>query len=349
MSRKWQAWRERFVSHYQLNDKQKADLDRLMDGVESYKVDLAELPAGLDLAKVDGVNKKAIYYDAKAKKLVVDGSLHLLPVERDRLIDAAEDLVKDPEAKESASASQDAPKRPQETEQFVAAVKRIYSMSSRLSFNEQLAALLKGDPERVGIISQVKASDAEADKDEGQVVQVGEIKYYGELIKRFDANYAKARTKFEWEHIEKQWKDLQDLRRKLVGPVQALEKEMKAAAEELLEPQQLAAGPVPEPMTPIRQIDLRTMWGLTILGLLLMIGLFTRISALGGAFLLTLFYLAMPPWPGVQEIPSIEHNLIVNKVFVEMLALLAIAALPTGKWFGVDAAISALFTRTPKR
>ncbi|MGV3486756.1 MAG: DoxX family protein, partial [Planctomycetaceae bacterium] len=41
--------------------------------------------------------------------------------------------------------------------------------------------------------------------------------------------------------------------------------------------------------------------------LLLMIGLLTRLSALGGAALLTLFYLAMPPWPGVQEIPSIEH------------------------------------------
>ena len=90
------------------------------------------------------------------------------------------------------------------------------------------------------------------------------------------------------------------------------------------------------------------MWGLTICGLLLMLGLFTRLSALGGAALLTLFYLAMPPWPGVQEIPSIEHNLFVNKIFVEMVALLAIAAMPSGKWFGLDAAVSVLFTRRPK-
>ena len=87
------------------------------------------------------------------------------------------------------------------------------------------------------------------------------------------------------------------------------------------------------------------MWGLTIFGFLLMIGLFTRLSSLGGAALLMLFYMAMPPWPGVQEIPSIEHNLIVNKVLVEALALLALAALPTGKWFGLDAAISALLFR----
>ena len=61
-----------------------------------------------------------------------------------------------------------------------------------------------------------------------------------------------------------------------------------------------------------------------------------------------MFYMAMPPWPGVQELPSIEHNLIVNKVLVEMLALLAIAALPSGKWFGVDAIVSVLIHRRGK-
>jgi hypothetical protein len=59
--------------------------------------------------------------------------------------------------------------------------------------------------------------------------------------------------------------------------------------------------------------------------------------------------MAMPPWPGVQEIPSIEHNLIVNKVLVEALALLAIATMPTGKWFGLDAAVSALLNRRSKQ
>jgi hypothetical protein len=56
----------------------------------------------------------------------------------------------------------------------------------------------------------------------------------------------------------------------------------------------------------------------------------------------------MPPWPGVQEIPSVEHNLFVNKIFVELMALLAIAAMPSGKWFGLDAAVSALLNRRKK-
>ncbi len=349
MTKKWQTWRERFTTHYRLSEDQKHDFDRLMDGTESFEVDLATLPPGLDLAKVDGVNKEAFAYDAEAKKLIVDGKLHLLPVEQDRLIAAAKKIAEaNPQAKRACDL-------------FIAAVTRVYKASSRLSVNEHLAALLKGDPERVGVIIQVKGAksaadvadkpEAGADGQKPLVVQVGEIQFYKELIERFNRNYAKARTKFEWDHVEKQWKDLQDLRRKLVSPVQALEKDMQADAEGLLTAEQLRQGPVPEPLTPVRQIDWRTMWGLTIFGLLLMMGLLTRLSALGGAALLMLFYLAMPPWPGVQEIPSIEHNLFVNKVFVEMVALLAIAALPSGKWFGLDAVISALINsvRKPKK
>ena len=120
-------------------------------------------------------------------------------------------------------------------------------------------------------------------------------------------------------------------------------------ANKLLTTDQLSRGPLPPAVTEMSRINSRTMWGLTIFGLLLILGLFTRLSALGGAALLMLFYMAMPPWPGVQEIPSIEHNLIVNKVLIEALALLALAALPTGKWFGLDAAISALIHRRNKK
>ncbi len=45
----------------------------------------------------------------------------------------------------------------------------------------------------------------------------------------------------------------------------------------------------------LQQINLTTMWGLAICGGLLVLGLFTRLAALGGAALLALFYLSMPP------------------------------------------------------
>lgn len=353
MTKKWQDWRQRFVEHYRLTDEQKESFQRLMEGPESFAVGLKQLPPGLDLNKVSGVNKEAIRFDAKSSQLIVDGKKHLLPTEEDRLATAAKNVAEaNPEAKKVC-------------DQFVTALNRVYKQASRLSYSEKLEALLKQDPDRVGLIIQVKAINiptaaeaaksekAEEEREEGQialVVQVGEVEIYKELVERFKKNYAKARTKFEWDHVDRQWKELQEKRREVVGPVQALEKEMQTKAEELLTVDQLAAGPLPPEPSPIQKINLRTMWGLTIIGLLLILGLFTRIAALGGAALLSLFYMAMPPWPGVQEIPSIEHNIIVNKVFVEMVALLAIAALPSGKWFGADSIMTGLFSRLfPRR
>lgn len=328
MSAKWDAWRDRFVTHYGV---EQAQVDRLLDGASAgFSVGLTELPAGFDFneaIKTAGVVKDAIKYDAASKKLIVDGKLHLLPTEQAKLLDVVSDAKK--------AATDSAP-----FDKLTKAINDVAKQASKLSYRERLAAMLKGDPERVGIVQKSKKEG-----DEDLVVVVSEVKYYNELIARYEANYAKAKTKFQWDHLERQWSDLQKTRRNLVGPVQALEKELFDDASKLLTIEQLALGPVPPVMTEMRRVNLQTMWGLTICGLLLMLGLFTRLSALGGAGLLFMFYMAMPPWPGVQEIPSIEHNLIVNKVLVEMLAVLAFAALPSGKWFGIDAILSAIFHR----
>ena len=126
------------------------------------------------------------------------------------------------------------------------------------------------------------------------------------------------------------------LRGKLVGPIKAIEADLKADANKILEPDQLARGPLRTPATKVDRINTQTMWGLTILGVLLLTGCCTRVAAVGGAVMLTTFYLAMPPWPGVPEAPGPEHSYIVNKNFIEIVALLVIAALPTGQWFGLD-------------
>jgi uncharacterized membrane protein YphA (DoxX/SURF4 family) len=78
------------------------------------------------------------------------------------------------------------------------------------------------------------------------------------------------------------------------------------------------------------------MWGLLIIGMLLLAGLGTRVAAVAGAVMLLSFYLVVPPWPGVPQPPGPEHSLIINKNLIEVIALLAIAALPTGSWFGLD-------------
>ncbi len=80
-----------------------------------------------------------------------------------------------------------------------------------------------------------------------------------------------------------------------------------------------------------------TIGALTVLGLLLIAGLATRAAAIAGAGMLLSFYLVWPPWPGVAEAPGVtEHAFIVNKNLIEVVALLALAALPSGQWFGLD-------------
>ena len=50
------------------------------------------------------------------------------------------------------------------------------------------------------------------------------------------------------------------------------------------------------------------------------------------------------PFPGIPDPPgTTEHSLIVNKNLIEVLALLAIAFMPTGQWFGVDRWFQKLF------
>jgi thiosulfate dehydrogenase (quinone) large subunit len=98
----------------------------------------------------------------------------------------------------------------------------------------------------------------------------------------------------------------------------------------------------------LKLADEVTVWGLMILGFLLMIGLFTRISSLLAAFLLLLFYAAQPPLliHGFAVAMRDGSELYINKVFVEILALVICFTFNTGKISGVDMLVK---TKTPRR
>ena len=62
--------------------------------------------------------------------------------------------------------------------------------------------------------------------------------------------------------------------------------------------------------------DLITMWGLSLVGVLLILGLFTRLACLGGIGFIVLFYLANPPFVGYfYSIPTEGSYLIVNRTW----------------------------------
>lgn len=96
--------------------------------------------------------------------------------------------------------------------------------------------------------------------------------------------------------------------------------------------QALASNPVLLTVT-----DFLNIAGLTLAGLGLLLGLFTNAAAWVGAILLLLYYLANPPMAGSYQQLAAEGNyLVINKNLIELIALVALAVIPTGKFFGLD-------------
>jgi thiosulfate dehydrogenase [quinone] large subunit len=94
--------------------------------------------------------------------------------------------------------------------------------------------------------------------------------------------------------------------------------------------------------------DLITMWGLTLVGVCLILGLFTRLASLAGIGFILLFYLCNPPFVGYfYSIPTEGSYLIVNKNLVELCALVVIFATGSGRFAGLDRIVHGLFARRP--
>jgi thiosulfate dehydrogenase [quinone] large subunit len=92
--------------------------------------------------------------------------------------------------------------------------------------------------------------------------------------------------------------------------------------------------------------DLITMWGLTAVGVLLILGLFTRLASVGGIGFLLLFYLCNPPFVGYfYSIPTEGSYLIENKNLVELGALIVILVTGSGRFAGLDRIVHGLFGR----
>ncbi len=96
----------------------------------------------------------------------------------------------------------------------------------------------------------------------------------------------------------------------------------------------LAASP-----TGVTVVDFLNEWGLTLIGLGLIVGLFTRAATVAGIVLLLLYYIAAPPLAGISSaVPREGSYLIVNKVLIEAAALAVLLAFPVPR-FGLDAVL----------
>jgi len=87
----------------------------------------------------------------------------------------------------------------------------------------------------------------------------------------------------------------------------------------------------------LKIIDLLNIWGLILIGVGLILGLFTRAAIISGIVLMVFYYLSHPPFVGLKyAVPSDGSYLVVNKMMIEALALGVLLVFPTWKEWGVD-------------
>jgi thiosulfate dehydrogenase [quinone] large subunit len=83
-------------------------------------------------------------------------------------------------------------------------------------------------------------------------------------------------------------------------------------------------------------LDRLMAWSLLLVGLGLMLGLFTRLACAGAIALLALFYVSWLPTRGVYE-PGAEGNyLLVNKNLIEAAAVAVVLVFRTDRIAGLD-------------
>jgi len=75
-------------------------------------------------------------------------------------------------------------------------------------------------------------------------------------------------------------------------------------------------------------VDMLNIWGQILIGVSLILGLFSTMAAIFGALMLFMYYIAIPPF--------IESYIFIDKNLLELFAFLIIALFPTSKILGID-------------
>ncbi|MEZ6046993.1 MAG: DoxX family protein [Planctomycetaceae bacterium] len=190
-----------------------------------------------------------------------------------------------------------------------------------------------------GPLYAAKFKNAEGKDESFEEHLKGEAVQYERLIDRFEAMRADAKLDYNWTHLDYEKTKLMEQKAKALGPIKALDAELHNAALKYVTLDQLSRGPVAPDPEPVHTKDLLVMTGLVCLGFCLISGFLTRLCAFLGAIMIFSFYLVMPPLPGIPHAPGPDHSLFVDKNLIEVFALLVLAAFPTGRWFGIDAAL----------
>lgn len=81
----------------------------------------------------------------------------------------------------------------------------------------------------------------------------------------------------------------------------------------------------------INWVNLLNEWGLTLLGIALILGIFTRLSAVLGSLLMFMYYLVALDFPRAGA-----HSFIIDEHIIYILALILLANVQAGKIWGLE-------------
>jgi uncharacterized membrane protein YphA (DoxX/SURF4 family) len=120
--------------------------------------------------------------------------------------------------------------------------------------------------------------------------------------------------------------------------LKATQRGYQNALAALLTEEQARQGALPVAWTRMDLIDFAVTYGLTAIGLCLLLGLFTRPAAVAGGLFMLSVVLMQPAWPSIYppDPAAAGHALLINKDFVEMMVLFTLAATAVGRWGGLD-------------
>lgn len=173
-------------------------------------------------------------------------------------------------------------------------------------------------------------------------------KYLHELERLDKAKQSPSRnTPFEQKWIWDEQVKRQAEVKAWLAELDRIYREFQHDLDGLLGEDQRDKGLPPAPMTRVQQIDLAVTYGVMAIGACLLAGLFTRTAGFAGGLFLLSIVLAQPDWPGLYPAPhpSVGRSLVVNKEFVEMMAMFFLATTHVGRWGGLDFFIHHLLVR----
>ncbi|MFM8415250.1 MAG: hypothetical protein ACKOCX_11065 [Planctomycetota bacterium] len=156
------------------------------------------------------------------------------------------------------------------------------------------------------------------------------VEYRLEVFRLADseASPAAREVPFERDRVAKKRRELAGDAAGWMAAAEAIGSRLDAAWDAELPPADRERVAAATPPTALWKADRFVSWSLTTIGACLVLGLLVKFNAIGGALFLASVVASQPFWvPGAQE---------TYAQWVEMAALLALAALPTGGWSGLD-------------